>query len=634
MSAAADGQYIILNPDDAVEIAPSALRARGGGRGSPDARKVRAPRFSDAEWERLERQAFKVRSPKSQLGRPREVTAHEFVWLATMRAVHLLEEVPRGDKPFTIEEVLVSGIAPSPSGKRSAKAAASARDTPVWEGAKLTTGALGLKMDWPQLEKPSGEPPAALVPAMLKEHRARDMRDCPVEIAVRGPQPGGRRRPPTYTKVCCICEWPHALPVNWPFDDGGAQLNEEQRAKLEKARASLKESLDWGLFIKWGDGWGEAAGRRVFWIILPDTRTVGPLWFEDGVLLTSTKEGPSGGLPKSAWKPVLSIAHRNPYSKLKRVTWARIQELGAAGKLTDQVPAEGGAPPSGADLVAEGQTDTDNAKVKVRPGAKRNAQKAVAGGQRRRGSTRPSASKTGEKVPPACGLCEDSGRHLIDDEVCRCRTEDVVCGLCDDEAFYRAGPSLNPCICATGRSLLAKGPAYVKRCRAELRKAKKAARRQASGGPPPGSSDEFYTPSRYFLPLHEEFGFTLDVCATAESAKCERYFTKEQDGLKQSWEGEVWFCNPPFSPGNLAAFVAKCSEEAAKPGHRLGVALLPSRPDRKWWQEHIEPGRRDGSLEVRFHKGRIAFGWPGNPEGLGGDTGRDPVAFVVWRRKA
>lgn len=45
------------------------------------------------------------------------------------------------------------------------------------------------------------------------------------------------------------------------------------------------------------------------------------------------------------------------------------------------------------------------------------------------------------------------------------------------------------------------------------------------------------TPQDFFDKLNEEFHFTLDPCATKETAKCERYFTKEQDGLRQPWGG-------------------------------------------------------------------------------------------------
>ena len=53
------------------------------------------------------------------------------------------------------------------------------------------------------------------------------------------------------------------------------------------------------------------------------------------------------------------------------------------------------------------------------------------------------------------------------------------------------------------------------------------------------------TPQDFFDQLNGEFHFTLDVCANSENAKCEKYYTKEQDGLKQPWKGTVW-CNPPY----------------------------------------------------------------------------------------
>ena len=52
------------------------------------------------------------------------------------------------------------------------------------------------------------------------------------------------------------------------------------------------------------------------------------------------------------------------------------------------------------------------------------------------------------------------------------------------------------------------------------------------------TTDLWATPQAFFDKLNEEFHFTLDPCATPENAKCERYFTKEQDGLKQNWGGQ------------------------------------------------------------------------------------------------
>lgn len=38
------------------------------------------------------------------------------------------------------------------------------------------------------------------------------------------------------------------------------------------------------------------------------------------------------------------------------------------------------------------------------------------------------------------------------------------------------------------------------------------------------NTNEWYTPSSVFEPLDREFGFTLDPCCTAYSAKCEKYY--------------------------------------------------------------------------------------------------------------
>ena len=49
-------------------------------------------------------------------------------------------------------------------------------------------------------------------------------------------------------------------------------------------------------------------------------------------------------------------------------------------------------------------------------------------------------------------------------------------------------------------------------------------------------SNEWETPRSLFKELDDEFNFTIDVCATKESAKCERFYTKQTNGLAQSWE--------------------------------------------------------------------------------------------------
>lgn len=51
------------------------------------------------------------------------------------------------------------------------------------------------------------------------------------------------------------------------------------------------------------------------------------------------------------------------------------------------------------------------------------------------------------------------------------------------------------------------------------------------------NSDEWATPQDVFDELNKEFNFTLDPCASASNAKCQKHFTKEENGLLQAWGG-------------------------------------------------------------------------------------------------
>ena len=57
-------------------------------------------------------------------------------------------------------------------------------------------------------------------------------------------------------------------------------------------------------------------------------------------------------------------------------------------------------------------------------------------------------------------------------------------------------------------------------------------------------TDEWGTPQGIFDELNKTFHFTIDVCADDSNHKCERYFTKEQDGLKQDWGGGRYLVQP------------------------------------------------------------------------------------------
>ena len=50
-------------------------------------------------------------------------------------------------------------------------------------------------------------------------------------------------------------------------------------------------------------------------------------------------------------------------------------------------------------------------------------------------------------------------------------------------------------------------------------------------------TDLWYTPEDFFKKYDDKYKFEIDVCATDDNAKCDKYFTEEIDGLSQDWEG-------------------------------------------------------------------------------------------------
>ena len=57
---------------------------------------------------------------------------------------------------------------------------------------------------------------------------------------------------------------------------------------------------------------------------------------------------------------------------------------------------------------------------------------------------------------------------------------------------------------------------------------------------------EWATPQDVFDKLNIEFRFTLDPAATKKNAKCKRFYTTKENGLKQPWKDERVFVNPPY----------------------------------------------------------------------------------------
>lgn len=130
-------------------------------------------------------------------------------------------------------------------------------------------------------------------------------------------------------------------------------------------------------------------------------------------------------------------------------------------------------------------------------------------------------------------------------------------------------------------------------------------------------TNEWSTPQAFFDELNKEFNFTLDPCATSENAKCTKYFTVEDDGLKQDWSKDTVFMNPPYGR-EIKRWIKKAYEESLK-GATV-VCLIPSRTDTAYWHNYIF-GKAD---DIRFIKGRLKFGGSKNPAPF-------PSAIIIYK---
>ena len=112
-------------------------------------------------------------------------------------------------------------------------------------------------------------------------------------------------------------------------------------------------------------------------------------------------------------------------------------------------------------------------------------------------------------------------------------------------------------------------------------------------------TDNWATPQDFFDAWNALYDFELDVCADHDNAKCQNYFTIEEDGLQQDWKTRRCWMNPPYGR-EIGKWMQKAYQESQK-GATV-VCLVPARTDTTWWHDYAMQG------SITFIRGRLKFG--------------------------
>lgn len=124
---------------------------------------------------------------------------------------------------------------------------------------------------------------------------------------------------------------------------------------------------------------------------------------------------------------------------------------------------------------------------------------------------------------------------------------------------------------------------------------------------------EWSTPQDFFDRLDWKYHFTLDAAATAENAKCARFFTAEDNGLTKNWGGAdrflqsaVWTRDRTMGAEGLRGIAGRRGgyAVACPDGYALVSRLL------REGQDHILAGaaeirRSQRRRAVSVHAGRV-----------------------------
>lgn len=118
------------------------------------------------------------------------------------------------------------------------------------------------------------------------------------------------------------------------------------------------------------------------------------------------------------------------------------------------------------------------------------------------------------------------------------------------------------------------------------------------------ATPEWHTPEKVIERVVAVFGqIDLDPCSNSDdwreaAVPAEAYYTKDNDGLAQPWNGHVYM-NPPYGD-EIAAWVDRLVRAYTSGEITDAIALLPARTDTAWFQPLFD-------YPICFVRGRLKF---------------------------
>ena len=136
------------------------------------------------------------------------------------------------------------------------------------------------------------------------------------------------------------------------------------------------------------------------------------------------------------------------------------------------------------------------------------------------------------------------------------------------------------------------------------------------------NKDDWETPQAFFESLNAKYHFAIDLAASKDNTKCDRYFSVDDDSLSQDWSvdfGGAMYLNPPYGR-HIGDWVKKAYETSLRVNVPI-VLLIPARTDTSYWHDYIF-----GKASIKFIRGRLKF----EQNGMAVGPAPFPSAIIVY----